>query len=157
MPSHSGSQKAKKTHCVKRKNLQKPMLDDVIGLQQRHQNMYPIILTPSQHHYSRQHNRLSRLYIRDLKHRRRNGTTMPIGSEIFPREPSRHAPGCQNVVQPSKFRVVPKSYRPKGQLRSTRNEFPIRADTEILENIQYGGSSVVKTDSQRSRFIAREA
>ena len=29
--------------------------------------------------------------------------------------------------------------------------------SEILENIQYGGSSVVKTDSQRSRFIAREA
>ena len=25
-------------------------------------------------------------------------------------------------------RVVPKSYRPKGQPRSTRNEFPIRAD-----------------------------
>ena len=25
--------------------------------------------------------------------------------------------------------------------------------SEILENIQYGGSSVVKTDSQRSRFI----
>ena len=24
--------------------------------------------------------------------------------------------------------VVPKSYRPKGQPRSTRNEFPIRAD-----------------------------
>ena len=29
--------------------------------------------------------------------------------------------------------------------------------SEILENIQYGGSSVEKTDSQRSRFIAREA
>ena len=29
--------------------------------------------------------------------------------------------------------------------------------SEILENIQYGGSSVVKTDSQRSRFISREA
>ena len=29
--------------------------------------------------------------------------------------------------------------------------------SEILENIQYGGSTVVKTDSQRSRFIAREA
>ena len=29
--------------------------------------------------------------------------------------------------------------------------------SEILENIQYGGSSVVKTDSQRSRFIPREA
>ena len=29
--------------------------------------------------------------------------------------------------------------------------------SEILENIQYGGSSVVKTDSQRSRFIATEA
>ena len=28
--------------------------------------------------------------------------------------------------------------------------------TEILENIQYGGSSVVKTDSKRSRFIPRE-
>ena len=28
---------------------------------------------------------------RDLKHRRRNGTTTPTGSEIFPREPSRHA------------------------------------------------------------------
>ena len=28
---------------------------------------------------------------------------------------------------------------------------------EILENIQYGGSRVVKTDCQRSRFIAREA
>ena len=28
---------------------------------------------------------------------------------------------------------------------------------EILENIQYGGSSVVQTESQRSRFIAREA
>ena len=26
--------------------------------------------------------------------------------------------------------------------------------SEISENIQYGGSSVVKTDSQRSRFIA---
>ena len=25
-------------------------------------------------------------------------------------------------------RVVPKSYRPKGQPRSIRNEFPIRAD-----------------------------
>ena len=30
--------------------------------------------------------------------------------------------------------VVPKSYLPKGQPRSTRNEFPIRA-SEILENI----------------------
>ena len=29
--------------------------------------------------------------------------------------------------------------------------------SEILENIQYGGSSVVKTDTLRSRFIAREA
>ena len=29
--------------------------------------------------------------------------------------------------------------------------------SEILENIQYGGSSVVETDSQWSRFIAREA
>ena len=29
--------------------------------------------------------------IRDLKHRRRNGTTTPTGSEIFPREPSGHA------------------------------------------------------------------
>ena len=29
--------------------------------------------------------------------------------------------------------------------------------SEILENIQYGGSSVVKTDSKRSRFIPREA
>ena len=29
--------------------------------------------------------------------------------------------------------------------------------SEILENIQYGDSSVVKTDSQRSRFIPREA
>ena len=29
--------------------------------------------------------------------------------------------------------------------------------SEILENIQYGGSSVVKTDSQRTRFISREA
>ena len=29
--------------------------------------------------------------------------------------------------------------------------------SEILENIQYGGSSAVKTDSQRSRFIPREA
>ena len=29
--------------------------------------------------------------------------------------------------------------------------------SEILENIQNGGSSVVKTGSQRSRFIAREA
>ena len=38
---------------------------------------------------------------RDLKHRRRNGTTTPTGSEIFPREPSGHASGCQNVVQPS--------------------------------------------------------
>ena len=28
--------------------------------------------------------------------------------------------------------------------------------SKILEKIQYGGSSVVKTDSQRSRFIARE-
>ena len=28
---------------------------------------------------------------RDLKHRLRNGTTTPTGSEIFPREPSRHA------------------------------------------------------------------
>ena len=28
--------------------------------------------------------------------------------------------------------------------------------SEILENIQYGGSSVVETDSQWSRFIARE-
>ena len=32
-----------------------------------------------------------------------------------------------------------------------------RFGPEILDNIQYGGSSVVKTDSQRSRFIAREA
>ena len=39
---------------------------------------------------------------RDLKHRRRNGTTTPpTGSEIFPREPSGHALGCQNVVHPS--------------------------------------------------------
>ena len=29
--------------------------------------------------------------------------------------------------------------------------------SEVLENIQNGGSSVVKTGSQRSRFIAREA
>ena len=29
--------------------------------------------------------------------------------------------------------------------------------SEILENIQYGGSSVMKTDSHRSRFITREA
>ena len=28
----------------------------------------------------------------------------------------------------SALKVVPKSYRPKGQPRSTRNEFPIRAD-----------------------------
>ena len=35
--------------------------------------------------------------------------------------------------------------------------FRFRPTSEILENIQYGGSSVVKTDSQRSRFIAREA
>ena len=28
---------------------------------------------------------------RDLKHRRRNGTTTPTGSEVFPREPSGHA------------------------------------------------------------------
>ena len=32
-----------------------------------------------------------KLINRDLQHRRRNGTTTPIGSEIFPREPSRHA------------------------------------------------------------------
>ena len=38
---------------------------------------------------------------RDLKHRRRNGTTTPTRSEIFPHEPSGHALGCQNVVQPS--------------------------------------------------------
>ena len=44
---------------------------------------------------------------RDLNHRRRNGTTTPTGSEIFPREPSEHALGCQNVVQPA---VQP--YRP---------------------------------------------
>ena len=42
-----------------------------------------------------------RVNIRDLKHRRRNGTTPPTGSEIFPLEPSGHALGCQNVVQPS--------------------------------------------------------
>ena len=54
-------------------------------------------------------------------------------------------------------KVVPKSYRPKGQPRSTKNEFLIRADFgNVLENIQNGGSVVVKTDSQRSRFIARE-
>ena len=35
--------------------------------------------------------------------------------------------------------------------------FPFGPTSEILENIQYGGSSVVKTDSQRSRFIPREA
>ena len=34
---------------------------------------------------------------------------------------------------------------------------PTLPTSQILENIQYGGSSVVKTDSQRSRFIAREA
>ena len=51
--------------------------------------------------------------------------------------------------------VVPKSYRPKGQPRSTRNEFPIRAD--FGNSRKHGSSSVVKTDSQRSRFIAREA
>ena len=28
---------------------------------------------------------------RDLKHRRRNGTTTPTGNEIFPHEPSGHA------------------------------------------------------------------
>ena len=44
---------------------------------------------------------------RDLNHRRRNGTTTPTGSEMFPREPSEHALGCQNVVQPA---VQP--YRP---------------------------------------------
>ena len=51
----------------------------------------------------------SRCVNRDLKHRRRNGTTTPTGREIFPREPSGHASGCQNVVQPSsttKFREV---------------------------------------------------
>ena len=32
-----------------------------------------------------------------------------------------------------------------------------RNGAEILEIIQYGGSIGVKTDSQRSRFIAREA
>ena len=31
-----GKPKSQKTHCVKKENLQKPMLDDVIGLQQRH-------------------------------------------------------------------------------------------------------------------------
>ena len=35
--------------------------------------------------------------------------------------------------------------------------FRFEPTSEILENIQFGGSSVVKTDSQRSRFIAREA
>ena len=30
----------------------------------------------------------------------KKGTTTPTGSEIFPREPSGHALGCQNVVQP---------------------------------------------------------
>ena len=32
------------------------------------------------------------------------------------------------VARPRHETVVPKSYRPKGQSRSTRNEFPIRAD-----------------------------
>ena len=35
--------------------------------------------------------------------------------------------------------------------------FRFGSTSEILENIQYGGSRVLKTDSQRSRFIAREA
>ena len=35
--------------------------------------------------------------------------------------------------------------------------FRFGSTSEILKNIQYGGPSVVKTDSQRSRFIAREA
>ena len=35
--------------------------------------------------------------------------------------------------------------------------FRFGSTSEILENIQYGGSSAVKTNSQRSRFIAREA
>ena len=34
--------------------------------------------------------------------------------------------------------------------------FRFGSTSEILENIQYGGSSAVKTDSQRSCFIARE-
>ena len=53
--------------------------------------------------------RMSTWTIRDLKHRRWNGTIMPTRSEIFPHEPSGHAQGCQNVVHPSstmKFRMV---------------------------------------------------
>ena len=37
--------------------------------------------------------------------------------------------------------VVPKSYRPKGQLRSTRNEFPIRADYGNLKTSNMAAQS----------------
>ena len=53
--------------------------------------------------------------------------------------------------------VVPKSYRPKGQPRSTRNQFPIRADFGNSRKHPIGRLKRGGTDSQRSRFIAREA
>ena len=53
--------------------------------------------------------------------------------------------------------VGPKSYRPKGQPRSTRNEFPIRATSEILENIHYGGSSVVENWQPKEPFYRQRS
>ena len=45
----------------------------------------------------------------------------------------------------------------KDSLGVLGTSFRFGPTSEILENIQYGGSGVVKTDNQRSRFIAREA
>ena len=46
---------------------------------------------------------------------------------------------------------------PTEDKRALRRMLTSADPSEILENIQYGGSSVVKTDSQRTRFISREA
>ena len=71
---------------------------------------------------------------------------MPFSQNSPANQHDQHVPGlCLNhTVQKDSRGVLGTSFR-------------FGSTSEILENIQYGGSSAVKTDSQRSRFVAREA
>ena len=64
---------------------------------------------------------------------------------------------CMTVSAPTYYRLCLNHTVQKDSRGVLGTSFKFGPTSEILENIQYGGSSVVKTDSQRSRFIAREA
>ena len=51
---------------------------------------------------------------------------------------------------------MPKSYRPKGQPRSTRNEFPIRADFGKVVAHNYNGTPVLRVASFSVAILENE-